>query len=221
VDINLAGSGDVEICWGDGQKSKYILRSKLFVDDHIIHTYSDTTARTITIVGNDIRIFHCGGNQITYLEVSKNKVLESLSCQGNQLTSLDLSMSTELRKLECGRNQLKMLDINKNTVLEELGCENNQLVNLEISNNVALRRLYCWINQLASLDASKNEELQVLNCCKNNFSDTALNALFDTLYDRSSTTKISAKVSIYGNPGTDDCDKTIAEGKGWEVVTKQ
>ena len=97
VRINLTGSGNAEICWGDGQKSKYRrLPSKYNDFNDEIHTYSDSTARTITIVGNDIRILSCYGNQLTYLDVSKNNALKILYCGANQLTNLDLTVKYKL-----------------------------------------------------------------------------------------------------------------------------
>jgi len=77
--------------------------------------------------------------------------------------------------------------------------------------------LYCGINNLTHLNVSENTVLQGLHCVSNNFSETALNALFETLHNIifEDCGKI---IFIDGNQGTNQCDKTIAEKKGWEVI---
>jgi hypothetical protein len=57
--------------------------------------------------------------------------------------------------------------------------------------------------------------LRFLDCSYNQLTSTALNALFETLPENNN---ISYKgIAITNNPGTGDCDKSIAENKGWEV----
>jgi len=53
-----------------------------------------------------------------------------------------------------------------------------------------------------------------IDCSKNHFSGSSLNALFETLHDNHGLKAIH----IGGNPGTGDCDRSIATAKGWEVV---
>jgi hypothetical protein len=59
--------------------------------------------------------------------------------------------------------------------------------------------------------------LEGLNCSNNKFSETTLNALFETLHNEAIDYKY---IDIKGNQGTDTCDKTIAEEKGWEVIVE-
>ena len=100
----------------------------------------------------NLKKLYCSENQLTELDVSKNKELESLLCNKNQLTELDVSNNTELVYLQCGENQLTELDVSKNTKLKNLHCYRNQLTELDVSKNTALVELYCWQNQLTSLD---------------------------------------------------------------------
>jgi len=60
---------------------------------------------------------YCYHNQLTKLDVTKNRKLKSLSCHHNQLTELDLSKNRKLKSLSCHHNQLTELDLSKNTNL--------------------------------------------------------------------------------------------------------
>jgi len=61
---------------------------------------------------------------------------------------------------------------------------------------------------------SRNTALNYLECNNNLFSANALNALFETLHNN---TVSDCDINIDENPGTDDCDKSIAEKKGWKI----
>ena len=82
----------------------------------------------------NLKKLYCSENQLTELDVSKNKELESLLCNKNQLTELDVSQNTKLKNLHCYRNQLTELDVSKNTALVELYCWQNQLTSLDCEN---------------------------------------------------------------------------------------
>ena len=73
--------------------------------------------------------------------------------------------------------------------------------------------LYCENNQLTSLTVNNNAPLKELSCGNNQLSATALNNLFDTLNNNA----IDKVIWISGNPGTDYCNLSIAEDKGWIV----
>ena len=73
---------------------------------------------------------YCVGNQLTELDMSQNKELQTLDCVVNQLTELDVSQNKKLKKLQCSANQLTELDVRSNTALERLSCKENQLTEL-------------------------------------------------------------------------------------------
>lgn len=125
----------------------------------------------------------CGSNQLTNLDVSKNKNLKQLSCGSNQLTNLDISKNIELTYLSCSINKLTNLDVSKNTALTNLFCHTNLLMNLDVSNNPSLLDLYCDNNQLKSLDISMNTSLMSLNCPRNQLTnlDVSKNTALNTL----------------------------------------
>ena len=86
------------------------------------------------------------------------------------------------------RVNLKDLDISDHPTLAFLDCDNTQLNSLNISGCTALRGLYCRFNQLSA---------------------EALNEIFRSLPEQ------GGNIFIYGNPGADTCDKSIATEKGW------
>ena len=108
--------------------------------------------------------------------------------------------------------RLTNLYVSNNTKLKGLNCSNNQLTNLDISSYTTLIHLYCDGNQLESLNASGCTALTVF-CTNNKLEAAALNALFGTLNSNAGTKEIH----IGGNPGTDDCARSVAELKGWTV----
>jgi hypothetical protein len=77
--------------------------------------------------------------------------------------------------------------------------------------------LRCDGNRLTSLDVSKNTALTELACQDNQFSSKSLNALFRTLHSNAGS---KDGIGIQNNPGTNDCDRSIATNKGWRVYDR-
>jgi hypothetical protein len=188
--LQIAGSGTISIDWGDGTSTHTLSTTEW---TYCYRTYAGLSAHTITIIGEDIT---------------------SLACHDNQLTALDVSNNTALTWFYCYDNQLTLLNVS-NTALTELYCHANQLTELDVSNNPALTWLDCSSNQLTNLDVSVCTALTYLQCSANQLTAEALNALFGTLH--SNSVEEEKRLYIIGNPGTADCDLTIAKGKGWTV----
>ena len=113
------------------------------------------------------------------------------------LVGSDVSRNTALKELWCSYNSLTSLDVSKNTELEVLSFSgsangNQRIASLNVSNNTKLRSIFCGGNQ---------------------FSVSALNALFETLHSNSGYKTIY----IRDNPGTNGCNQSIATAKGWVV----
>lgn len=190
--IELAGSGEVVIDWGDGSTPDTVTLQINITYPR--HTFSDALPRTIAIEGENITYLDCTNLQLTALDVSKNTALKNLDCINNWLTSLDVTKNTALNFLECTNNRLTSLDVSKNTKLIILDCSINRLSALDVTKNTALRELYCAFNQ---------------------FTAGGLNDLFGTLNDIVADRKI---IDIVVNPGYAGCNRTIATDKGWEVT---
>ena len=171
----------------------------------------------------------CYDNRLISLDVSNNPKLHRLLCNINSLTTLDLSRSVALRTLDCSGNQLTNLNVSKNIELSILICRNNQLTDINISNNKLLEILNCEINLLTGLYTGNNTALRFIYCRINQLSSEALNDLFETLhenifadyYDMGWEYETEGKsIRISTNPGTADCNKKIAEDKGWTIADK-
>ena len=116
-----------------------------------------------------LKVLDCSSNEITELDLSKNKKLEKIYCRNNKLTSLKLPENTLLGVLDCSNNQLTSLTLPENNSLKNLDCSNNQLPSLDVSGNTGLQELDCSNNQLTALDVKKNVNLLELRYNDNNF----------------------------------------------------
>ena len=184
----------------------------------------------------ELTSLHCDKNRITALDVSRNTALTYLNCMYNQLTALNVSGATMLTRLNCSYNKLTVLDVSRNTAVTGLDCRGNKLTSLDVSLNTALLFLDCSGNQLTALDLSANSALGELCVCYNRIKDldlsantellwfccmynkltaSALNDLFRSL-PYIPATKWGGNIDEWGNPGSFECDYSIAEEKGWK-----
>lgn len=215
VEIGLFYSGKAVIDWGDGVVDSV---SGALINETYTHNYSESEKnKIIKVRGDDVRGLSCEDNTLVDIDVSKNPNLVELDCFLNQLTSLDVSKNLLLDELNCSYNQLTSLDVSKNKRLFGLSCSFNKLSGLDLSANSVLIWLDCRKNQLKSLDLSKNIKLVRLNCPNNQLNADSLNAAFATLHSKK-IEKIEKLVYIYGNPGADACNRSIAEANGWKVI---
>lgn len=111
--------------------------------------------------------FYCDNNDISSLNVRRNRSLEALSCSLNKLKKLDVSHNKKLVLLSFWSNGLTRINLSSNTNLTSLDCFQNKLARLDVSKNNKLEELDCYGNRLESLDVSKNRKLSVLGCQKN------------------------------------------------------
>jgi hypothetical protein len=188
VKIGLLGYGTATVDWGNGSTTNELNNDRRTSYEW---KYSQESQHTIKITGGNIQGMACG----------------------KKLTKLDVSKNTALTWLHCGQNQLTSLNVKGATALTSLECHDNQLTSLNVSKCTALTELRCWDNKLTSLDVSKNTVLNDLDCSGNQFSAKSLNALFRTLHSNAG----NKTIYIGSNPGTNDCDRSIATNKGWEV----
>ena len=213
VKINIGGEGDAVIDWGDGSEKETITLQRTWTSCK--HTFADDTERIIRITGENITFFSCGEDlKLSTLDVSRILPLKSLSCNSNNLAVLDLSANAELTDIFCPYNQLTVFDLSKNTALARLECFSNKLTALDLSKNTELKKLDCSKNPLGSIDLSTNSKLESIRCEDNALTAEALNALFKSLHGNEIEGK---KIYIAKNPGTNDCDQSIATEKGWIV----
>lgn len=103
-----------------------------------------------------------------------------------------------------------------------LGCADQKINALDVGQNTALEKLNCSENQLTALNVGRNKALRLLFCEANQIKKEAINALLETLPQRS----VSDKAEIYiknenytkkGNELPDPAKITEAKNKNWKV----
>jgi hypothetical protein len=110
-----------------------------------------------------LTVLRIATSSITKLDVSKNIHLTHLNCGGcRKLAHLDVTKNKVLEFLSCQYNSILELDVSNNLNLTELWCSGNQLKSLDLSNNAFLVKLYSHSNQLTSIDLSKNPLLEIV-----------------------------------------------------------
>lgn len=83
----------------------------------------------------DIKALNLSGSNITSLSgIEYFEDLTDLKCDINNLTSLDLSNNKLLESLSCNRNKIGSLDISNNKLLVDLYCASNNLNTLNVAN---------------------------------------------------------------------------------------
>lgn len=202
------------------------------------YLYCNNNQLTGLMLNNNakLRILQCSGNQISTLNLSGLSLLYEFSCGSNRLTALNLTGLTALHYLFCAGNVISELDLRTNTSLNTAHCQNNglttiyggaalqflscgynKLTTINVMASTGLQVLNCPNNQLSNLDMCKNTELYLLECKSNKFEVSGLNELFGTLHDNDNSLSSDGKknISITDNPGANNCNKDIAEKKGW------
>ena len=101
-------------------------------------------------------------------------------------------------------------------------CSENELTSIDMSLNHSAVTVTCSENRLTSLKVGAFADLRHLDCSANQLSGEALNDMFDTLHDIPAGKRNSASpglrertLLVADNPGTKDCNATVAVEKGW------
>lgn len=102
----------------------------------------------------------CGYNQLTQLDVRKNRSLTYLYCAFNRIEQLDLSGLHKLTALNCAGNTLTSLNLAGCTALEVVYCRNNRLTAVNFSDNTRLQLMDVFDNQLTRVDLSRLKDLE-------------------------------------------------------------
>ncbi len=114
-----------------------------------------------------LQFLECSFNNLTSLDLSKNKNLTHMCCHNNYLENLNVSENYNLLYLNCDCNRLKYINVKNNNLLAHLSCNNNDIKNIDVSRNKSLTCLYCNRNNLINLDLSNNINLTHMHCLYN------------------------------------------------------
>ena len=123
----------------------------------------------------------------------------------------------------CSVHTIDFKDCNS---LVGIGLYGNDLTTLDVSGLKALEYLECDYNNLTSLDIKGCSSLTYVDCSHNKLSAEALNEIFNDLPQGITWTdkygdKLQSIIYFDRNPGSNTCDKSIAEKKGWKVINSR
>lgn len=166
------------------------------------------------------------------LDISKNNKLKSITLYNNKLKELDLSNNSELLLFTCTDSELSSLDVTNNKKLQLIFCTYTNIEKLDLSKNKELIFLMLSNNKLtgeinlnnyesiSSIDVSNNKITSVnISECPSlvsaSFSNNEIdNNTFNSIFSNLPTCE-NGEIAINNNPGTNECDRSIATEKGW------
>tara|TARA_B100000963_G_scaffold12851_1_gene9923 strand:+ start:540 stop:2480 length:1941 start_codon:yes stop_codon:yes gene_type:complete len=119
----------------------------------------------------DLLNLDLSGNNLSFVDLSKNKVLRNVNLSGNQFKSIDLTKNIELESLKIDNNYLTELDVSKNIELSTLQVDENNLKEIDVSNNIGLGYLTLINNSLTKIDVRNNLKLSNLRLDRNEISE--------------------------------------------------
>lgn len=145
--------------------------SNLYLNEEEVNSVTDilvgdSNISSLTGIGyfTNLETLHCGNNNLSSLDVSKNTKLKTLYCYSNSLSSLSISSNSQLEELDCSDNRLTSLTVSNNGRLKGLWCDNNSLSSLNVSGNSNLVRLSCTGNNIKAINISGNSKLEYFAC---------------------------------------------------------
>ena len=133
----------------------------------------------------------CMANRIKTLNVKGCTVLRNIIATGNELTSIDLSDNSSLNNLSVGENQLNSLDLSKNTKIGFLSINDNQIKSFDITISPNLCLFDCAGNGMTELKTGSNQYLQNLNCANNNLTSLDITQYPSLIYLECEVNKLS------------------------------
>lgn len=119
----------------------------------------------------DLLNLDLSSNNLSFVDLSKNKVLRNVNLSGNQFQSIDLTKNIELESLKIDNNYLTELDVSKNIELSTLQVDENNLSEIDVSNNIGLGYLTLINNSLTKIDVRNNLKLSNLRLDRNEISE--------------------------------------------------
>ena len=149
----------------------------------------------------DLQGLWCNDNEISSMDLSKNKDLRGVWCSGNNFKTLDFSNNPELVWVFCFECKLTSINVSKNPKLAFLEINTNPLKKLDVTHNPELEHLTCGSCGLTSLDLSRNPKLAHLDAFRNKLKKL----------DVTHNPKMK-RLDIWDNPGLGSIDVTKNPG---------
>ena len=201
---------------------------ELFCQNGLEESESDNNLTKLNLSYNTkLTYIGCGQNRnLASLNISKCNDLENLYCPNCKLTTLNLQNKPKLWRVYCLGNQLETLDVSSNKSLQTLDCQNNLLTSLIVAQdtpNTGLGLINCYNNQLTTIDVTNLAGLKYLCCYCNNIKGAGLEALLNSLPDRTSD-DLGDLQFIWVDNDQNYCTPRqveIARAKNWKVSNIQ
>ena len=149
----------------------------------------------------ELRGLYCMDNQISSMDLSKNKLLTGIWCSDNLFTRMDLTGLDNLEWVYCHNNQITYLNVKNNPKMSYIECNSNPLKTIDVSHNPLLEHLMCGDCELTSLDVPHNPKLQHLDAFRNKFKKLDL-----------SHNPLMKRLDVWDNPGLGDVDTSNMPG---------
>ncbi len=172
--------------YDSGTPDGKVLTSKIVLATQLVLTNRNISDLTGIEDFVSLKTLYVRINNLTTLNVSKNKALEVLDCERNKLTTLDVSNNLLLTSLSIAGNSISTLNVENNIALKALdiakydsgmsGSLFGNFTSINLSKNTALESFNCQQNQIEQLDLSHNLLLKDLNCSQNQIKSLDLSA---------------------------------------------
>lgn len=163
-------------------------------------------------------------NNLSELDITTNKMVNTLYAEHNQLTNIDVSNNPSLFDFNIGNNQLTTLDISINPSMYYLRCDSNEIASLDLSANQYLHLVAAEHNKLTTLDLQGKKSLRGLFLQDNAIADVELNEIIAALPDVNGKDPIQGVTwsdqLVYSRQNNADVHNADAEQKGWKVTEK-
>lgn len=154
----------VKIDYGDG-----ILKETELVLPIGFGSIKDTLkGQTIKIYATptDILKIKCESCGLTKLDVTKNKLLNSIVCYRNPFDTLDISQNPALINLYISETNISEVDVSQHKALLYLNVSNTNVSKIDVSKNRQLNKLWIDGTRISEVDLSQNRLLRGLDCEK-------------------------------------------------------
>lgn len=132
----------------------------------------------------NLRTFKATHLTISYLDLSKNPLLNEIDISQSEIAMLDVSNNNELRFIDCHACP-SLTNIKFGTegdgeyYLNTLNCRDCALTSIDLSRCIRLAHIDCSNNNLKELDLSNNMLIEQLSCTGNKISTIKVSQDFD------------------------------------------
>jgi Leucine-rich repeat (LRR) protein len=157
------------------QKLKAIDISKLTKLETLDLSYNELTDINLR-KQKHLKYLALANNSITEIDLSEQTQLTQLDLSQNEQIDIDLNAQTQLAELYLWGNELTEIDLGAQTQLTILWIPSNKLTEIDLSAQTQLAELYLWGNELTEIDLGAQTQLTYLLLYSNQLTNIDLSA---------------------------------------------